>query len=113
MDGLRDGVGLRGYASRDPKLEYQREGYALFEEMNQHVDSQAVDVLYKFTLPDPQPRAQAMPGQASQPPEAMPPPARGGSRPRTAGPTKGGKIGRNDPCHCGSGRKFKKCCGAL
>jgi preprotein translocase subunit SecA len=113
MDGLRDGVGLRGYASRDPKLEYQREGYALFEEMNQHVDSQAVDVLYKFTLPDPQPRAQAMPGQASQPPEAMPPPARGGSRPRTAGPTKRGKIGRNDPCHCGSGRKFKKCCGAL
>jgi preprotein translocase subunit SecA len=119
MDGLREGVSLRGYASRDPKLEYQREGYALFEEMNQRIDTQAVDVIFKFVLPDPLPQAPARSqpgaGPGSEAPEASgsragaPAPKAGG---RTAAP-KGGKIGRNDPCTCGSGRKYKKCCGAL
>jgi preprotein translocase subunit SecA len=119
MDGLREGVSLRGYASRDPKLEYQREGYALFEEMNQRIDMQAVDVIYKFVLPEPLPQGppSSLPGTGpgSEPPEASgsrpgaPPPKAGG---RAAAP-KGGKIGRNAPCTCGSGRKYKKCCGAL
>jgi preprotein translocase subunit SecA len=119
MDGLREGVSLRGYASRDPKLEYQREGYALFEEMNQRIDTQGADVIFKFALPEPMPQAPArsLPGTGpgSEPPEASgsgsrAPAAAGGGR---AAPPKGGKIGRNDPCTCGSGRKFKKCCGAL
>ena len=119
MDGLREGVSLRGYASRDPKLEYQREGYALFEEMNQRIDTQAADIIFKFALPEPlrQAPARSLPGsgQGSEPPEASgsraggPAPKGGG---RAAG-SKGGKIGRNDPCTCGSGRKYKKCCGAL
>ena len=64
MDGLREGVSLRGYASRDPKLEYQREGYALFEEMNQRIDTQAADVIFKFALPEPVPQgpARSLPG---------------------------------------------------
>jgi preprotein translocase subunit SecA len=119
MDGLREGVSLRGYASRDPKLEYQREGYALFEEMNQRIDTQAADIIFKFALPEPLRQAPARslpgPGQASEPPEAS------GSRAGAAAPKaggraaapKGGKIGRNAPCTCGSGRKYKKCCGAL
>jgi preprotein translocase subunit SecA len=119
MDGLREGVSLRGYAQRDPKLEYQREGYALFEEMNQRIDMQAADVIFKFALPEP--LRQASPGSppgtgpGSEPPEASgsgsraPAPKGGG---RATGP-KAGKIGRNDPCTCGSGRKYKKCCGAL
>ena len=119
MDGLREGVSLRGYASRDPKLEYQREGFALFEEMNQRIDTQAVDVIFKFALPEPLQRApeRSLPrtGPGSEPPEASgsgsraPAPTGGG---RVASP-KGGKIGRNDPCACGSGLKSKKCCGAL
>jgi len=117
MDGLREGVSLRGYASRDPKLEYQREGYALFEEMNQRIDMQAVDIIFKFVLPEPvvQAPAASPPGAGSEPPEASgsrpgaPAPKAGG---RKAAP-KGGKIGRNDPCTCGSGRKYKKCCGAI
>jgi len=119
MDGLREGVSLRGYASRDPKLEYQREGYALFEEMNQRIDTQAADVVFKFALPEPVPQSAARShpgsGTGSEPPEASgsgsraPAPVRGA---RPASP-KGGKIGRNDPCTCGSGRKYKKCCGAL
>jgi preprotein translocase subunit SecA len=115
MDGLRDGVSLRGYAQKDPKLEYQREGYALFEEMNQRIDAQGVDVLFKFALPDPTPASQAgsAPGPAGsgEAPEATPEPARG-APPKSAGSKKPGKIGRNDPCSCGSGRKYKKCCGA-
>jgi preprotein translocase subunit SecA len=121
MDGLRDSVGLRGYASRDPKLEYQREGYALFEDMNQRIDAQAVDVIYKFSLPDPPPATalrsmgEAVAGANSlrAAPESTPPPARTSGR---SGPTtkpRTGKIGRNDPCSCGSGRKYKKCCGVL
>jgi preprotein translocase subunit SecA len=121
MDGLRDSVSLRGYASRDPKLEYQREGYALFEEMNQRIDTQAVDVIYKFSLPDPLPAmaarstggasAGADPARAAA--ESTPTPARTGGRGGRKPRPKSGKIGRNDPCSCGSGRKYKKCCGAL
>jgi preprotein translocase subunit SecA len=114
MDGLREGVSLRGYASRDPKLEYQREGYALFEEMNQRIDTQAADVIFKFALPDPVPQVRSQPesGPGVERSEAS------GSRPGAApvkksGEPKTGKIGRNDPCTCGSGRKYKKCCGAL
>jgi preprotein translocase subunit SecA len=119
MDGLREGVSLRGYASRDPKLEYQREGYALFEEMNQRIDTQAADVIFKFALPEPLRQAPSRsapgPGQASELPEASGSGSRAPTRAgggRAAG-SKGGKIGRNDPCACGSGRKYKKCCGAL
>ena len=119
MDGLREGVSLRGMGGRDPKLEYQREGYALFEEMNQRIDMQAVDVIFKFVLPEPLPQgppsSQPGTGPGSESPEASGSqsraPARAGGG-RTAGP-KAGKIGRNDPCTCGSGRKYKKCCGAL
>jgi preprotein translocase subunit SecA len=119
MDGLREGVSLRGYASRDPKLEYQREGYALFEEMNQRIDTQAADVIFKFALPEPLPhapeRSQPGAGPGSEPPEASGSQSRAPARAdgRRAANPKAGKIGRNDPCTCGSGRKYKKCCGAL
>jgi preprotein translocase subunit SecA len=118
MDGLREGIGLRGYASRDPKLEYQREGYALFEGMNERIDLQALELVYKFALPDPvlENRPQA-PSAAAVPaggPASARQPAAAASANRGAGarPAKAGKVGRNDPCTCGSGKKYKKCCGA-
>jgi preprotein translocase subunit SecA len=122
MDGLREGIGLRGYASRDPKLEYQREGYALFEEMNARIDMQALEIVFKFALP--QPRGADLPQQAAPSPRplAAPRPAFGpvrqpapGSVPAAGAGGKGAavaKVGRNDPCPCGSGKKYKKCCGA-
>jgi preprotein translocase subunit SecA len=119
MDGLREGVSLRGMGGRDPKLEYQREGYALFEEMNQRIDMQAVDVIYKFVLPEPLPQGPPSSllgaGSGSEPPEASGSQSRASARAdgRRAANPKGGKIGRNAPCTCGSGRKYKKCCGAL
>jgi preprotein translocase subunit SecA len=108
MDGLREGIGLRGFAQRDPKLEYQREGYALFEEMNQRIDQQSVEVAFRFALPEP-----VLPSAAV--PAAAPPPGAGRRAPASAKPGakpgKAGKVGRNDPCPCGSGKKYKKCCG--
>ncbi len=121
MDGLREGIGLRGYAARDPKLEYQKEGYTLFNEMNERIDLQAVELLFKFVLPEPVPDSGPRPAAAARPagpsnvielrPGAEP------GRPGGAGAARGsakksGKVGRNDPCICGSGKKYKKCCGA-
>jgi preprotein translocase subunit SecA len=115
MDGLREGIGLRGFAQRDPKLEYQREGYALFEEMNQRLDQQSVEVAFRFALPEPvlPSAAPSAPGLREVPPESV------GGRARSPGAAqpgartgKGAKVGRNAPCPCGSGKKYKKCCGA-
>ena len=69
MDGLREGVSLRGYAQKDPKLEYQREGFQLFEEMGARVDHEVAELVFKFVLPDP--------GQLRPPPPAPGRAARG------------------------------------
>ena len=122
MDGLRDGINLRGYAQRDPKLEYQREGYAMFEEMSDRIDAQVIETACKVILPEPilesaSPGAEVTSGPAAAPsvgPVSRPAP--GGERIKAKSPGardgKVGKVGRNDPCTCGSGKKFKKCCGA-
>ncbi|MED5261809.1 MAG: preprotein translocase subunit SecA [Myxococcota bacterium] len=109
MDGLREGITLRGYGQRDPKIEFQREGFQLFREMESRVDEQATEILFKFALPEAQGQRASAPGPL-RPGSAIErepgPPA-----PRGA-PGRSGKIGRNDPCSCGSGKKFKKCHGA-
>jgi preprotein translocase subunit SecA len=113
MDALREGIGLRGYAQRDPKIEYQREGFALFEEMSGRADGQFVETLFKFVLPDPVPE----PARKSEPPPlAGPGPDRGAlvgtsQQGLHRAEAKPGKVGRNDPCPCGSGKKYKKCHG--
>ncbi len=130
MDGLREGVSLRGYGQRDPKLEYQREGFALFEEMNASIDLLGVEDIFKVQVSEsaleeaanrpapvgPVARPQAAPaGTAGRGPAPAP------GQAAAAGPVLGGgpaavpkahKVGRNDPCTCGSGKKYKKCCGA-
>ena len=128
MDGLREGINLRGYAQRDPKVEYQREGYGLFEEMNARIDQQAAEVIFKFVLPDPvadrvAPRPAplraaapaAHPGSVLERRPSAPAPARSTAAVGAAarpGAAPAAKVGRNDPCPCGSGKKYKKCCGA-
>jgi preprotein translocase subunit SecA len=115
MDGLREGISLRGYAQRDPKLEYQREGFALFEEMNQRLDQQTVEVAFKFALPEPvrigmSPRG---PAPALRRPVSAAPPQGGAGPAASPGSSSepAEKVGRNAPCPCGSGKKFKKCHG--
>jgi preprotein translocase subunit SecA len=119
MDGLREAIGLRGYAQRDPKIEFQREGFALFGAMEDRVDAQAVETIFKFEFPKPRlesARTQA-PASASGPAGRRP--AQQGAA-AAVGPAASGmgggapveKVGRNEPCPCGSGKKYKKCHGA-
>jgi len=129
MDQLRGGINMRAYAQRDPKLEYQREGFALFGEMEQRIDDTLAEYAFKFSFPRPnlgpqatQRRVDANAQAAPQSAEggnagAAPPPAAiaGAAARTTPGAPDGeapGKVGRNAPCPCGSGKKFKKCHGA-
>jgi len=125
MDALRESINLRGYAQRDPKIEYQREGFALFGEMEQRIDDSFAEFVFKFGYPRPgrAPKATARrvdggpaaaAGTAPQSGQAAAKASAGaGAGPRAAaGAASTIKVGRNDPCPCGSGKKYKKCCGA-
>ena len=103
MTELRDGIGLRAYGQRDPVIEYKREGYEMFEEMVRLIQEDTIRRLYFTVLAKPMERTQvAKPtteshGETAEQPQK---PA------KTAA-----KVGRNDPCPCGSGKKYKNCCG--
>ncbi len=126
MDSLRDGVRFRGYAQRDPKVEYAREGFGLFEEMNERIDLQTTEELYKVWIdetrlaevqqaaPPPGSPLAAAPAQAAaaSPGSAAPRRPSAAQGAKASKPAKVGKVGRNDPCPCGSGKKYKRCCGA-
>jgi len=119
MDHLKEGIGLRGYGQRDPKIEYQREGFELFVAMNQRIRSHAVEQLFKVMLQAPsEERIRAMRLAEEARHRAL---ARGlqEQHPGAAAPEvqgtvvrEGPKVGRNEPCPCGSGKKYKKCHGA-
>ncbi|MEX1043297.1 MAG: preprotein translocase subunit SecA [Acidimicrobiia bacterium] len=99
MDYLRAGIGLRAMGQRDPLSEYQREGFEMFTEVVESVKRDAVRYLFRVQLAQPQQPKQGAP-VAQQ--------ARGPMKPVTTGD----KIGRNEPCPCGSGKKYKRCHGA-
>ena len=98
MDYLRAGIGLRAMGQRDPLSEYQREGYDMFTDMVSSVKHDAVRYLFNVELAKPKTQPQRL-----------------AASPTGTGPTKQAKsekIGRNDPCPCGSGKKYKRCHGA-
>ena len=113
MDALRDGIGLRGYGQKDPKLEYKREGFEIFQNMLFQIREGVFRTLTRVHVqPEaPEEEAQALRhkeeaqdlsysgGSEVQPPKARPARARQ-------------QVGRNDLCPCGSGKKYKRCCGA-
>jgi preprotein translocase subunit SecA len=134
MDALRQGVGLRAYGQRDPLVEYKREAFDMFEELMTDIkqdiatgvfrNTTSVDSFESFLNSLPQTLIHdevSILGGGAPPPGAPPPgppgempmdlPAIGG--PRHAEPIRreAPKVGRNDPCPCGSGKKYKKCCG--
>ena len=121
MDHLKEGIGLRGYAQRDPKVEYQREGYEKFVEMNGLVRARAVEQFYRVAFEAPskervaalraaeEVRRQAQQRGLSERHAGGPGVAQDGS---TTVQREGKKVGRNEPCPCGSGKKYKKCHGA-
>jgi preprotein translocase subunit SecA len=116
IDHLKEGIGLRGYGQRDPLTEYKREAFDLFQEMADRVKGLVVERLFKVQVvreaPMPMPTmtawadARESHGDVAAAPRAGSPVA-GRAAPRTAA---GDKVGRNDACPCGSGKKYKKCC---
>jgi preprotein translocase subunit SecA len=118
MDSLREAINLRGYAQRDPKIEYQREGFALFGEMEQRIDDSLAEYAFKFGYPRPDRRpaasARRVEGGAGAAARSTPAGAAAAAGPAAAAASGEpvGKVGRNAPCPCGSGKKYKKCCGA-
>ncbi len=108
MESLRDGIGLRGYAQRDPLVEYQKEAYSMFERLVGAIESDVVHKIYRLN-------------PVAQTPVASPKKAvlrkdevEGGAVKAKVVKAEGAKksttkIGRNDPCFCGSGKKWKKC----
>ena len=107
MDHLKEGIGLRGYAQQDPLLIYKKEGFELFQDMISRIKEETVGILFRIQISEPkkiddlrQPKEQKMIFS-------------GGGEPSRKNPVKRtqNKVGRNAPCPCGSGKKFKKCCG--
>jgi len=121
IDHLKEGIGLRGYGQRDPLTEYKKEAFDLFQDMVERVKGAVVERLFKVQVVRDAPmelpamtawaRTQEMRGEVpGERPGGSPPLSIAASRPAPAPRTPTGvKIGRNDPCYCGSGKKYKKC----
>jgi preprotein translocase subunit SecA len=116
IDQLKEGIGLRGYGQKDPRIEYQKEGYQMFLEMMDRIKRDTVEKLFAIQIAKEEevkdmrlPRKQTF--FLSRGEEA----ARSGGGETESGKgvtvrREGKKVGRNDPCPCGSGKKYKKCC---
>ena len=107
MDELKRGIYLRSYAQKDPVVEYRLEGFDMFEEMNNSIREDTVKMLFTIqvkTEEAPKREQVAKPTTASHGGD-------GDGSEKKQPIKKGKKIGRNDPCPCGSGKKYKKCCG--
>ncbi|MBC7765649.1 MAG: preprotein translocase subunit SecA [Hyphomonadaceae bacterium] len=102
MDQLRQGIGLRAFAQRDPVVEFKFEGYDMFEEMVQNIQHDTVRDLFRTHITTEAPEREQV---------AKPTIATHGEEEEKRPVVKGEKIGRNDPCPCGSGKKYKKCHG--
>ncbi len=128
MDALREGIGLRAYGQANPLIEYQKEGYALFEQLKSEVQEETVKFLYLVEVQPAVPapalhaverrpyRVMRQSGADGQPSPLREGAAPGGDGARGPGgaapvPVRVAKVGRNDPCPCGSGKKYKKCHG--
>jgi len=133
MDSLREGIGLRAYGQRDPLVEYKREAFNLFGDLMDRIKNEIAQNVFRtgssmealegfwrslnnMMVKNQAPQASAMDAarMASGKAPAGAPPGMGAPPPRPAAApvnADGTRVGRNDPCPCGSGKKYKKCCG--
>jgi preprotein translocase subunit SecA len=128
MESLREGIGLRGYGQKDPKQEYKKEGFVIFGAMMGSISRNVCEKLFHIQLRRDEseqkaqqmaeqqarrrPRATIESGGGSAQPEAQAQAAQSGGDGPTPVRRAEPKVGRNDPCPCGSGKKYKKCHGA-
>ena len=101
MSVLREGIHLRGYAQEDPLRAYTTEGYELFDNLLDVIDKEVVTFLMKAEVRQNTERKEVVKGNAAE----------DNSKVKKQTPKKAEKIGRNEPCPCGSGKKHKQCCG--
>jgi len=104
MDYLEEGIHLRAYGQRDPLTEYRREAFAMFEEMKSGIRDEFVGYIYRVELVRQDEPARPRPQRVMT--------SHGDAQEASATQVRGDKVGRNAPCPCGSGRKYKKCHGA-
>src|SRR6056297_1930900 len=116
MNHMKQGIGLRGYGQRDPLIEYKKEAYRFFHELNGQIQRQVVYSIYKFGMMETSQKGEFTAPSLSQRAQEYSAPAKTGNSSssattvRTAQKPKneaGEKVGRNDPCPCGSGKKYK------
>ena len=131
MDHLKEGIGLRGYGQKNPLQEYKKEAFSLFDDLSRRMQEDVVEKLYSVQVARQEDVQRMEEGQAAQRPMQMlhggqaalqaqpatqPIPGRPGEQPPAARPVQAirdtPKVGRNEPCPCGSGKKYKKCHGA-
>jgi preprotein translocase subunit SecA len=116
IDQLKEGIGLRGYAQKDPLIEYQKEAYQMFLEMLDRIKKDSLEKLFTIQIAKEQQEAKEIKMERKQT-FVM---SRGETAGSGGGKTEDGKgvtvrrdgkkVGRNDPCPCGSGKKYKRCC---
>jgi preprotein translocase subunit SecA len=116
MDHLKEGIGLRGYGQKNPLNEYKREGFEMFANMIESVKEQALKTLFRIQIKDDEDLDHDEAIEKKKRQQAEMRLSRGGpENAKQQQPMKreGEKVGRNVPCPCGSGKKYKKCCGRL
>lgn len=118
IDSLKEGIHLRSYAQTDPLVEYQKESYFAFEEMISSIKEGIVEFIFKTKISLPNEAASVFVERPKSfvhsqysPLQKDRAPLEEKKKTTTALKLSGKKIGRNDPCHCGSAKKYKKCCG--
>jgi preprotein translocase subunit SecA len=113
MDHLKEGIGLRGYGQRDPLVEYKKESFTLFEDLMSRIEDDTIRFLFFLQPVNEQKQAEEMERRQKRQQmmlnqqQAAASGGTGNSQVKRETP----KVGRNDPCPCGSGKKYKKCCG--
>ena len=108
MDHLKEGIGLRGYAQQNPLIVYKKEGFEMFQETIARIHEEMLSILFRIQLAEPEaleemhkPKEQQLVFSGGEATPAKKKPAKRTDK----------KVGRNAPCPCGSGKKYKKCCG--
>jgi len=108
MDHLKEGIGLRGYGQQNPLLVYKKEAFEMFQDMIGRIMEETVAILFRIQIAAPEkmndlrrPKEEHLTYSSGDEADQKKKPVRRGEK----------KIGRNAPCPCGSGKKYKKCCG--
>jgi len=125
IDHLKEGIGLRGYGQRDPLVEYKKESFELFTLMKERIEDQIVQYLFRLQPVVREAEGELVDEEMRHAPVAMPSRRQANVNYSYGAAASGGqdakvetihrsapKVGRNDPCPCGSGKKYKKCHGA-